>query len=467
MPYKYRPTIRQRTAYSKSDGSGTPLAKVPERIVFYGLLMVIFLSGIPYGTADPFFRSLTVISVCSLGAVRIVQGVLGKRPSWSEPALFLPLACVLLIAVLQTLPFSPLGAGTISLDPYETKLFVVFFAAILIAFEMLYFYTRSSQELKALVGLVLVTGAASAVFGIVRELLPNDPEGFVATYFAGDSQGYAQFINRNHFGVLMEMTLGLSFGLMLKGDLSERLKFLGWVLAALLIYTTIAANSRGGIFSVAAMSLFAVFVHVLTRRTPNEEGQFREGTVWRKVLIATALSCLVFGGVVFTISFVGGDAVATRFEKLETEVRFADEGKLNRLSIWRATGQMIRERPLLGAGFGAFASAFPAFDESAGESSVQQAHNDYLEILASGGVVAFLLFAVFAVMVVRRAWVNFNSDDSLVRSSCFGALIGMFGVLVHSFVDFGLHLFINALIFAVLVVIATVRFQRVRLLKVN
>ena len=32
----------------------------------------------------------------------------------------------------------------------------------------------------------------------------------------------------------------------------------------------------------------------------------------------------------------------------------------------------------------------------------------------------------------------------------------MFGVLIHSFVDFGLHILINALIFTVLVVIAGV-----------
>jgi hypothetical protein len=36
-------------------------------------------------------------------------------------------------------------------------------------------------------------------------------------------------------------------------------------------------------------------------------------------------------------------------------------------------------------------------------------------------------------------------------------MTGIFGVLLHSMVDFGLHIIINALIFIVLVVIATAR----------
>ena len=35
-----------------------------------------------------------------------------------------------------------------------------------------------------------------------------------------------------------------------------------------------------------------------------------------------------------------------------------------------------------------------------------------------------------------------------------GALVGIFGVAIHSFVDFGLHMTINALVLFVLIVIA-------------
>jgi hypothetical protein len=49
-----------------------------------------------------------------------------------------------------------------------------------------------------------------------------------------------------------------------------------------------------------------------------------------------------------------------------------------------------------------------------------------------------------------------RSSDPFRRSACLGALVGLFGVAVHSLVDFGLHITANALIFTSLVVIATV-----------
>jgi hypothetical protein len=47
-----------------------------------------------------------------------------------------------------------------------------------------------------------------------------------------------------------------------------------------------------------------------------------------------------------------------------------------------------------------------------------------------------------------------SSQDVYYRAACLGALTGMFGVVVHSFVDFGLHITINALLFLTLLVIA-------------
>jgi hypothetical protein len=43
----------------------------------------------------------------------------------------------------------------------------------------------------------------------------------------------------------------------------------------------------------------------------------------------------------------------------------------------------------------------------------------------------------------------------LRRAACLGACIGIAGVAVHSLVDFGLHMLVNALVFTTLIVIAT------------
>jgi hypothetical protein len=50
---------------------------------------------------------------------------------------------------------------------------------------------------------------------------------------------------------------------------------------------------------------------------------------------------------------------------------------------------------------------------------------------------------------------DLQSTNRFRRAACFGATIGIIGVAVHSPVDFGLHMMINALIFTTLIVIAT------------
>lgn len=63
--------------------------------------------------------------------------------------------------------------------------------------------------------------------------------------------------------------------------------------------------------------------------------------------------------------------------------------------------------------------------------------------------------AWFAFVVVRRIGANFRNDRGEVLAVRVGAVLGIAGVVVHSLVDFGLHLMSNALIFIVLTMLAT------------
>lgn len=430
-------------------------------LAFYGLLVTILLFSIPYGTVEVWHKSLLVLMICIFGGSRVIDSVLTGSFRVAEPLMLLPLVAVLGIAVIQIVPWSGV-ASVISVDPYETKAFILIFGGLLIAGEVLLFYTNTPHRLKFLIGLVIIVGAGSAVFGILHDVFVGTQSDSLVGVRA--EQGYAQFINRNHFALLMEMALGLLLGLLIKGKHSEKFKFFGWVLAGIMTYSVITANSRGGIISLAALSLFAVFAYTITRDNPLARDREHSGRIpagnritGRKILAAVGLCCLVFGLIVASIAFVGGDRVVTRIEKLPGEVEMVDKTRGNRSSIWRSTIELIKDKPILGAGFGGYAAAITKYDRSGGIFSLEQAHNDYLEILANGGIVGFALFAGFAALVVIRILKNLKSRDALTRSCCFGAAIGIFGVLIHSFVDFGLHILINALIFTVLVVIATAK----------
>ncbi|MEK7856077.1 MAG: O-antigen ligase family protein, partial [Acidobacteriota bacterium] len=233
--------------------------------------------------------------------------------------------------------------------------------------------------------------------------------------------------------------------------------------AGILIYSMIAANSRGGLLSLAGLSVFAVVAHIFTRQSASSrrrgDGTFDSwirSTFARKLAAGTVLGVLVFGTIVLMIAFVGGDAVVSRLEKLDREVGISeDNSRVNRNRIWHSTIDLIRARPVLGSGFGSYEVAITEFDTSSGKFVLKQAHNDYLEIAANGGFVSLIFFGVFAFLVIRRSLKNLGSRSRLRSACCFGALIGIFGVMIHNFVDFGLHLMVNALIFVVLIVIAT------------
>jgi O-antigen ligase len=118
----------------------------------------------------------------------------------------------------------------------------------------------------------------------------------------------------------------------------------------------------------------------------------------------------------------------------------------------------------MGIGFGAYWIAFPGYHDASGVFTPDEAefrplaaHNEYLELLASGGLIGGALGAWFLIALIKCSLERLRSSrDPFRRAACLGALLGMFGIAVHSLVDFGLHDTVNAFVFTALVVIATV-----------
>jgi O-antigen ligase len=181
-------------------------------------------------------------------------------------------------------------------------------------------------------------------------------------------------------------------------------------------------------------------------------------TVFRLTLGAFLLAATLIG-----IVWVGGEQMVSRFETMPNEIAVENQESsygVRRKEIWGATWRMIKEHPLAGVGLGGYWTAIPLYHNASGRMTPQQAHNDYLELLASGGVIGVLLCGWFVFLLIKFARVSLRSVDPFRRAASFGALAGLFGISIHSLVDFGLHIPINALICLVLVAIATVNGQQ-------
>ena len=281
----------------------------------------------------------------------------------------------------------------------------------------------------------------------------------------GLGDGFAQFINRNHFAFLMEMTLGLLVGVQLKFRLPNIYRPVIWLMTGIMLVAVIMSQSRGGIFSVLGIGIFAIFLIVNSRSPAIATSDSKEvrsistsGFLRSNKILLTLTCIVVFLSIsVFMIAFVGGDPVVTRIERLQNEIQERPENRFRRLDIWKATLELIKTRPVAGSGFGAYPVAITPFDQSSGRMTLQQAHDEYLDLVANGGFVAFGMMMLFLVLVFRRASVQLNSKDPFRSAVCFGAILGIVGVLLHNTVDYGLRTTVNAFVFIVLIVACTAR----------
>ena len=106
---------------------------------------------------------------------------------------------------------------------------------------------------------------------------------------------------------------------------------------------------------------------------------------------------------------------------------------------------MIQDRPILGHGLGTYAVAFSPYGRAVGTAVVNQAHNDYLQLLAEMGVFGAILCIAFIGLLARSAWVGLSRRDHLARAVAAGVTAGLFALMLHELVDFNLQIPSNAL----------------------
>lgn len=180
-------------------------------IAFYGMLSTVVLTAVPYGTVDPWLIQLAASAMCFFGSLRMLDGILKKQFRFGKAKLLFPLFLILLFAFLQIIPLGE----TLSLDPIETRNPVTRFTGFLVCAEFLFYYADSRRRLTMIAAAVLIAGVDSALFAWRRVIfgfeLPRLPS----------AVRFGQFINRNHFAFLAEMTLGVLMGWLFRRNIKS------------------------------------------------------------------------------------------------------------------------------------------------------------------------------------------------------------------------------------------------------
>ena len=164
------------------------------------------------------------------------------------------------------------------------------------------------------------------------------------------------------------------------------------------------------------------------------------------------------------LAWLGGKELTNRVSSISTESRTEISGGM-RSSIDRDALRMFRNRPMLGWGLGTFPTVYPQFRSFYTNFFVNQAHNDYLQLLTEMGVLGFGTMLWFLIVLYRQSLRKIGNWMSEVGGAVtLACLLGCTGILVHSLVDFNLQIPANAALFYVFCTLAAAPplFQRAR-----
>jgi O-antigen ligase len=415
------------------------------KILFFLLCATVIFTTVAYGAVHQ-----PIIAIFYLMAVMVVllwafdafsTGVL----RFNKSLLQIPLIAVFLYGILQIIPFGSLAetAGvegiprTISFDPYATQVSALHFLAFSVFFAAFLTYIDSIERFRKIVYVITIFGFIFAFFAILQAVLsPNKIYGIYETRFAVP---FGSFVNRHNFAAYMEMTLALPLGLMFVGAVGRDKRLIYITAIGLMGVALLLSGSRGGLVSLLAEIFFLV---ILTTKTKG----------FARMAIKIGFAVLLMAVIVFGAILIGGESSLTRFAETAASKDFST----NRTHIWNVTLSIIKNNLPFGAGLGAFGVAYTPYDSLSGASRVEQAHNDYLQVLADAGIVGLLLGAFFIYELFKTGVRNAKTSNKFRRGVAIGALAGCFAILVHSLFDFVLHITAVAMLFITLVSLVVV-----------
>ena len=430
-------------------------------VIFILLCVILIFATLAYGSTETWAFGFITILTGLIGILWLADAWLNREFRFDTNALQLPLAGLILIGLIQLLPLrstdvsgvlSVPAVSSLSLNPYTTRFAVIQLVVLLVFFAAAYTHINSAFRLRRIVTVVITFGAVMAFFGILQRLA--SPEGIYGWRPTPQAIPFASFVNQHHFAAFMEMTIGLTLALLV-GRGTEKDKRLLLIIAVVLMGIAILlTGSRGGVLSLLGVVGFVLLTNFLRKSGTDEEELPREE---RRARFKRNLG-LIGGGlglVIVLLSAVlllGGDAPLSRGIGLTTQADVSN----GRLHFWSVGLQIFLAHPIIGAGLDAFGTAFPLYDTWNGAYRVEQAHNDYLQILADAGILGFICVAAFIFLLFKQGLRRIGAEHSHFRRSvAVGALAGCFGILIHSFFDFPLRTPSNAFFFLLFAVFAT------------
>jgi len=217
------------------------------------------------------------------------------------------------------------------------------------------------------------------------------------------------------------------------GILSERAALMMCACVAVMVLTLAATLSRSGLVGLVAGGAVGLWLARADRK---------------HVLWASAAAAIVLAAAAAWLNLEG---LAQRIVSTASGSEFDATG---RVAIWRETARIVRDFPLLGTGAGTFADAMFVYQQSAREVLFNNAHDEYLQLQAEGGIALLMVSLAGVGLTARAARARIAADAGAHRYLRIGACAGLAGIAMQSVWEAGLRAPANLLLAAIVAAIA-------------
>ena len=406
------------------------------KAIYGGLLALLVLTPLPYGTVETWSITLWQLSLLALAVLWGLAMLRDGALAWPSSPLVWPL--------LAWLGWTCVQAATVSLDGFATRYAAAKLLTYLIFFTLFAAYVHDEARRRTAVKVIIAVCAIIALIGIAQKYTGS---------WLWQRGAFGPFVNRNHYAGFLVMGAGLAGGMLLeRGAKNETLGLYAAAVIVMIAGIGLSA-SRGGVLALAAEAAFLI---VVTR-----VGGVRDQASGAAIALRTVgVLLLGLAAIAGSIWLVGSEGLRENFARIEQDAQ-SNATTLNpydlfsRRDIWHASWQLFQKHPLTGVGLGAFPAAYSQYDPSSGAQRVEQTHNDYLQILTDSGLIGGGLALAFLVLLFVSGFRSAQTRDRQHRAITLGALTGCFAIVVHSFVDFNLQVTCNAQLFLALCALAT------------
>ncbi|MCU1239568.1 MAG: hypothetical protein JWO71_294 [Candidatus Acidoferrum typicum] len=392
-----------------------------------GICALVAFGILSHGAVEDWARAVLETGAGLLFVVWAVQVYLMDREIVISP-LLPPLLSLCLVALGQ-LVFHDTAS------PFNTRLELQLILAYTIILFLAAQAFRVADDWRRFVWFVMFFGFLVAIFGILQHLTFNGKLYWFREMRYGGIP-FGPYVNRNHFAGFAELVIPVALVPLILGKVRRERWLAVGIFALVPIVALFLSASRGGLVSFAA-EIGVVTLLMILRRAGG-----------RHILAGGLVLLLAF----MLVSWLGVRQILERFSSMQTlEVSLGKRASM-RHDAWH----IFRDHPWTGTGLGTLPMVFPAYETLYDGRVVNHAHNDYLEMLADTGLAGAFCCAWFlAVLFFRSLKQLLVTDKPFAAALHLSGLVACCGFLVHSLVDFNLHMPGNALLFLLMANLAT------------